>query len=203
MKFIFGIKQNMVQVFDKDGNVIPATVISAMPNTVTQVKTKDGKDGYDSVQLGFGVKKEKRINKAQKGHFKTLGNFAKTKEVLLSEKSALNVGDKVSVEQFIPGDMVCVSGISKGKGFQGVIKRHGFKGQPRTHGQKHSEHAPGSIGGGLRTGPRKGMRMGGRMGADMISVKNLKIVEVNKDLNQIVVSGAVPGRRGTVVEIFA
>lgn len=191
----------MMQVFDKDGVVQPVTVISATPNIVTQVKTAESKDGYNAVQVGFGTRKEKNINNAQIGHFKKLGNFSATKEFVSEGKPTVNVGDKLTVEQFAVGDTVYVAGISKGKGFQGVIKRHGFKGQPRSHGQKHSEHAPGSIGGGLRTGPRKGMRMGGRMGADRVTVENLKVVEINKELNQIVVSGAIPGRRGTTVEI--
>ena len=191
----------MAQVFDKDGVVCPVTIISVAQNVVTQVKTEEGKDGYNAVQVGFGSRKEKNIKKPQIGHFKKLGNFSDTREFYFDEKPTLNVGDKMTIEQFTAGDTVYVASVSKGKGFQGVIKRHKFKGQPRSHGQKHSEHAPGSIGGGLRTGPRKGMRMGGRMGADRVTVKNLKIVEVNKELNQIVVSGAVPGRRGTVVEI--
>ena len=111
------------------------------------------------------------------------------------------VGDKIELSDFKPGDLVRVSAVSKGKGFQGVVKRHGFHGGPRSHGQKHSEREPGSISGGLRTGPRHGMRMAGRMGGDRVTVKNLKVVQVQPEAGLILVSGAVPGRRGTLVEI--
>jgi large subunit ribosomal protein L3 len=111
------------------------------------------------------------------------------------------LGQTLDASVFAPGDVVQVAGISKGKGFQGVVKRHGFAGGPRTHGQKHSEREPGSIGGGLRTRVPKGMRMAGRMGGERISVKNLTVVAVDKDKNQIMIEGAVPGRRGTIVEI--
>jgi large subunit ribosomal protein L3 len=136
-----------------------------------------------------------------KGHVKDLGNFAMLKEFKIPADATFNVGDKVELSVFAPGDTITVSAISKGKGFQGVVKRHGFKGGPRTHGQKHSEREPGSISGGLRTGPRPGKRMAGRMGSDRITVKNLTVVQVNPEQNEILVRGAVPGRRGTVVEI--
>ena len=200
MKFILGQKQNMTQVFDEKGEVFPVTVIKTSPNVITQVKTK-AKDGYEALQVGFGSKKAKNINKAQKGHFKDLGNFAFLREFQTNE--AKNVGDKLELSQFAIGDKVVVSAISKGKGFQGVVKRHGFKGGPRTHGQKHSEREPGSISGGVRNGGRvpKGMRMAGRMGGDLITVKNLKVVQVDAELGEILIKGAVPGRRGTLVEI--
>jgi len=200
MKFILGTKQNMMQVYDADGVVTPVTVINAGPIVVTQIKDKT-KDGYSAVQVGFGVRKAKNINKAQKGHFKELGNFSSLKEFPITGDDKFTVGDKMDSSVFKEGDIVAVTATSKGKGFQGVVKRHGFKGGPRSHGQKHSEREPGSIGGGLRTGPRKGKRMGGRMGTDTITVKNLKIVQVNPAENLILVSGAVPGRRGTVLEI--
>ena len=116
---------------------------------------------------------------------------------------AKNVGDKIEIDTFAAGDTVEVSGISKGKGFQGVVKRHGFKGGPRSHGQKHSEREPGSISGGTREGGRvpKGMRMAGRTGSDRITVRNLKVVAVDKEKNEILIKGAIPGRRGTLVEI--
>jgi large subunit ribosomal protein L3 len=197
MKFIIGKKVNMTQVFTEQG-VIPATVISTSPITVTQIKTQE-KDGYSAVQVGFGDRKQKNINKAQRGHFKELGNFAFVKEFKTAEQ--YNVGDKLDVNSIKEGDVVEVSAISKGKGFQGVVKRHDFAGGPRTHGQKHSEREPGSIGGGLRTGTRKGKRMAGRMGAERITVKNLKVVKIDTNENVIFVSGAIPGRRGTIVEI--
>ncbi len=201
MKFILGTKQNMMQVWNEDGKCFPVTVVNAGPSVVTLVRNEE-KDGYNSVQVGFGEKNEKKINKAMKGHFKDLGSFRFVKEFRLKESNELKVGDKVDVSSFEEGDVVQVSGVSKGKGFQGVVKRHGFHGGPRSHGQKHSEREPGSIG---ATGPQrvfKGVRMGGRMGSDRITVKNLKIVAVDKENNKILISGAVPGKRGTLLEII-
>ncbi len=192
----------MSQVFDAEGKVQPVTVLSTGPMTVTQVKTAD-KDGYASVQIGFGSKSPKNVNKAQKGHFKDLGNFRYVKEFRIGDKDTFTVGDKINVDSFKAGDVVRVSSISKGKGFQGVVKRHGFHGGPRSHGQKHSEREPGSISGGTRNGGRvpAGMRMAGRMGTDRVTVKNLKVVQINPEAGLILVSGAVPGRRGTLVEV--
>lgn len=198
MRFILAKKDSMTQVFNEEGVVTPVTVLFASPVVVTQVKDEP-KDGYKAVQIGFGTKKEKRVSRAEKGHTKDLGIFAKLKE--FQTDGVFNRGDKIDVSIFSPGDTVAVSAISKGKGFQGVVKRHGFKGGPRSHGQKHSEREPGSIGGGLRNKVPKGMRMGGRMGGDRITVKNLKVVQVDKENNLILISGAVPGRRGTVVEV--
>jgi large subunit ribosomal protein L3 len=200
MKFLLGTKQHMTQVFDDNGVVHPVTVLKTGPVVVTQVKTKE-KDGYGAVQVGYGSRRPKNLSKAVKGHVKDLGNFAMLKEFKIPADATFNVGDKVELSVFAPGDTITVSAISKGKGFQGVVKRHGFKGGPRTHGQKHSEREPGSISGGLRTGPRPGKRMAGRMGSDRITVKNLTVVQVNPEQNEILVRGAVPGRRGTVVEI--
>ncbi|TAL49332.1 50S ribosomal protein L3 [Patescibacteria group bacterium] len=201
MKFLLAKKQKMTQVFSDEGKVIPVTVLSANPSVVTQVKTKE-RDGYIAVQLGFGVRKEKRIPKPERGHFKGLGNFAQVKEFSSrGEPMELNVGDKIDVSIFSPGDTVAVSAISKGKGFQGVVRRHGFAGGSRTHGQKHSEREPGSIGGGLRTRVPKGMRMAGRMGGERVTVKNLTVVQVDPEQNLLLVGGAVPGRKGTLVEI--
>ena len=193
MKFILGRKQNMTQVFDESGKVVPATVISAGPMTAVSKKTVE-KDGYEAIVFGYGAKKEKNVKKPQR----KLGNFAFLKEF---KDGGVEIGSIVDASVFENGDKITVSGISKGKGFQGVVKRHGFKGGPRTHGQKHSEREPGSIGGGLRTRVPKGMRMAGRMGGDRITVKNLRIVKVDKDNNQLFVLGAVPGRKGTLLEI--
>ena len=194
----------MTQYFAEDGKVYAATVVSAGPNVVTQVKTVE-KDGYSAMQCGYGVRKEKNITKALKGHFKNLGNFMTTREFRVADDASVKsaVGDTIAVTDFVAGDVVSVSGLSKAKGFQGVIKRHNFKGGPRSHGQKHSERAPGSIGGGLRNRVPKGMRMGGRMGGERITVSNLKILAVDADTNTLLVEGAVPGRRGTVLEIVA
>ncbi len=203
MKFILGTKQNMTQYFGEDGTVFPVTVISAGPVKVVAVKA-GGKDGYNSVQVGFGEQKKHRINKAQIGQMK--GDLFKVmKEFRLKEGDKFEgvVGDMIDVSAFAMGDKLQVSGISKGKGFQGVVKRHGFHGGPRTHGQKHSEREPGSIGGGLRTHVPKGMRMAGRMGSDRITIKNLKVVQIDKESNTMLIEGAVPGRRGTLLEIIS
>ncbi len=204
MKFAIGTKKGMTQVFDTEGNVTPVTVVLAGPLTVTQVKTELGADKYEAVQVGFGTKKEKKVNKAQQPK----GLFAHFKEFSTEGVSDTDwkVGDIIEPTVFAEGDIVAVSAISKGKGFQGVVKRHGFAGGRRSHGQKHSEREPGSIGGGPgRAGGRvvKGMRMGGRMGNDRVTVKNLHIVRVDQKSGEILIKGAVPGRPGTQVEIVS
>ena len=200
MKFILGTKQYMTQVWGDDGKVVPVTVVQAGPIVVTQVKNADT-DGYTAVQVGFGTKKAHNINKPQTGHFKGLGNFRYVQE--FRDVTGHDVGATLDASVFAPGDVVVVSGTSKGKGFQGVVKRHGFAGGRRTHGQKHSEREPGSIGGGLRTRVPKGMRMAGRMGGDTVSVKNLRVVAVDKEQGLLMISGAVPGRRGTLLSVLA
>lgn len=204
MKYILGIKEGMTQIFDDDGRAIPATLISAGPVIVTQIKTRD-KEGYRAIQVGYGKKREALLNKPIKGHLKNLGNFRYLREARFHADKELeySVGDEIDLSVFNEGEEVAVSGISKGKGFQGVVKRHGFHGGPRSHGQKHTERASGSIG---ATGPQrvfKGTRMAGRMGADRITVKNLKILKIDKENNKILIKGAIPGRRGTLVEIKA
>ena len=201
MKFILGRKLNMSQIYDASGAAIPVTLVVARGNTVTQVRTK-AQDGYEAVQIGEGTRNVNRINKAQKGHFKDLGSFAAVNEFRIDAPTQ-KVGDKIELSQFKAGDVVTVSAISKGKGFQGVVKRHGFGGGPRSHGQKHSEREPGSIGGGLRTRVPVGMRMAGRMGSDRITVKNLKVAHIDADENVMYVAGAIPGKRGTLVEIVS
>jgi large subunit ribosomal protein L3 len=200
MKFIVGTKSHMTQIFDDAGNAVAATVVKTGPLVVTQVKTHDSKDKYLAVQVGFGSRKENKINKAEKGHMK--GNYAHLREFRTADGETFTIGQTIDLGAFAPGDTVAVSAISKGKGFQGVVKRHGFAGGPRTHGQKHSEREAGSIGGGLRNKVPKKMRMAGRMGGDRITVKNLKVLHIDKDQNLIYVKGAVPGRRGTLVEII-
>jgi large subunit ribosomal protein L3 len=203
MKFILGTKENMAEYFTEDGTVIPVTIVSATPVTVTRIFEKS-KDGYNSVQVGFGVQKKERVSKGSAGAMK--GAFYKTlKEFRLkpTDKSDVKEGDVIDVGTFTPGEKISVASISKGKGFQGVVKRHGFGGGPRSHGQKHSEREPGSIGGGLRTHVPKGMRMAGRMGSDRIFQKNLQIVFVDKENNLMFIKGAIAGRRGTLVEIVS
>lgn len=193
----------MTEYFTEEGVVVPVTIISIPSLKVIQVKTK-AVDGYDAIQVGFGEKKPKNLSKALKGHFKDLGNFRYVREFKTTKVDDYKVGDMIDAfSLFQSGDKVEVSGTSKGKGFQGVVKRHGFAGGPRTHGQKHSEREPGSIGGGLRTRVPKGMRMAGRMGGDRITQKNLKIVGLDQENNVLLLKGAVPGVRGSLVEIFS
>lgn len=192
----------MMEYFTEDGKVVPVTVISAGPLTVTRILTKD-KDGYDAVQVGYGTCRASRVSKAVKG---AMGGatYKVVKEFRIEgDKTEAKVGDTIDVSAFSAGDKLQVSGTSKGKGFQGVVKRHGFAGGPRTHGQKHSEREPGSIGGGLRTHVPKGMRMAGRMGSDRITQKNLKVVFVDTENNLLLVKGAIPGVRGSLVEIIS
>ncbi len=191
----------MTQIFDDKGAALPVTAVSVRSNVITQVRTKDT-DGYEALQVGEGSRNPGRITKPMKGHFKELGSFASVCEFRV-DAPTMKVGDKIELGQFAAGEMVTVSAISKGKGFQGVVKRHGFGGGPRSHGQKHSEREPGSIGGGLRTRVPVGTRMAGRMGSDRITVKNLKIVHIDAEESIMYVSGAVPGKRGTLVEIVA
>lgn len=198
MKFLLGTKENMTQIFTEDGVVVPVTVIKTSPNVVTQVKTSDT-DGYQAIQIGYGAKNARNVNKPLKGHIKEMGNFSVLRECRSTEE--FTVGDTLSLESFVEGDKIIVSSISKGKGFQGVVKRHGFKGGRRSHGQKHSEREPGSIGAGGIQRVQKGTRMAGRMGADRVTVKGLKVARIDTDNNIIYIKGAVPGRRGTLVEI--
>lgn len=192
-----------MQCFLADGTVVPATVITAGPLVVTQVKSPDS-DGYTAVQVAFEEQKTSRANKAHLGHVKSAnageeGAYKHLREFRDIEE--ITIGDKITVGAFSVGDIITVSGLSKSKGFQGVVKRHGFHGGPRSHGQKHSEREPGSIGGGLRNKVPKGMRMAGRMGGNRITVKNLEVVGIDLDKNELLIKGAIPGRRGTLLEI--
>ncbi len=191
----------MTQVFTEDGTVVPVTIVKTGELTITQVKNKE-KDGYDAIQVGFGIRAEKNLNKPQREALKDLGAFSVLKEFRV-EGGTYQRGDKIAVDTFQKGDVVNVSGISKGKGFQGVVKRHNFAGGPKSHGQKHSLRAPGSIG---STGPQrvfKGKKMAGRMGTDRITVKNLEIIDIDADNNLIMIKGALPGRPGTLLEIIS
>lgn len=215
MKFILGTKVGMSRVFDETGNVVPVTLMHAGPVTVTALRTRE-RDGYEAVQVGFGTQKAERLSRAVRGHLKGLENFrwlrefrqiAKGKSQIVGEtERALGdlrfaLGQTMDVSVFTVGDVVKVSGVSKGKGFAGVVKRHGFKGGPRSHGQKHSEREPGSIATGRIQTIRKGKRMAGRMGGERVTVSGLKIVGVDIENNMILVEGAVPGNRGALVEI--
>ncbi|MCB9811221.1 MAG: 50S ribosomal protein L3 [Candidatus Nomurabacteria bacterium] len=202
MKFIIGTKAGMTQVFDENGVCKAATILKVEPTRVTQVKRVDT-DGYDAVQLATGEQKDHRVVKAQKGHFGAGVRYVKEFRPKVNEANTVADVAKDSTFDasiFSAGDTIVVKAVSKGKGFQGVVKRHGFAGGRRTHGQKHSEREPGSIG---ATGNRvlKGTRMAGRMGSDTITIKNLRVLQVNPDENILLVSGAVPGRKGTLVEV--
>lgn len=190
----------MTQVFDETGRVVPVTQVVAEPMTVTQVKTAE-KDGYAAVQVGAGSRKEKNVSAPLKGHLKDLPLARHLAE--FPNTGNFERGATIDISIFAPGDVVVVSAVTKGKGFQGVVKRHGFAGGPRSHGQKNKERAPGSIGGAGRAGGRvaKGMRMAGRMGGDRVTIKNLKVVKVDPATNTLMISGALPGRPGTLVEI--
>lgn len=195
----------MLTVYTEDGRAHAATVITAGPVTVTQIKTTE-KEGYNAVQIGFGETKPERVNKPQLGHTKgkALKHFRELRSRDGSLPTGVEAGATFDVSVFAVGDQVEVSGTSKGKGFQGVIKRHGFHGGPRSHGQKHSERSPGSIGGsGGRAGGRvaKGMRMAGRMGSERVTVRNLVVLQVHTETNELVLKGAVPGIPGSLVEI--
>lgn len=198
MKCILATKEQMTQMFDEQGTAHPVTVLHVDPVVVTQVKTRE-RDGYNAVQVGTTPAKEKHVNKAQRGHQKGLSALYRTTREFPLE--GLSVGDAIDISTFEPGDKVSVSGVSKGKGFQGVVKRHGFHGGSRTHGQKHSEREPGSIGASGVQRVFKGLRMAGRMGGERVSVSNLTVLRVDAEKGELFIRGAVPGRRGTLVEV--
>lgn len=200
MKFILGTKAGMTQVFDQDGICHAATILKVEAATVSQVKTLE-KDGYAALQIASGTQKDHRLSKAEKGHFGTGAKLVKEFRPKAGEAVALEKGAAIDASVFTPGDIVAVSAVSKGKGFQGVVKRHNFGGGRRTHGQKHSEREPGSIGSTGFMRVIKGTRMAGRMGSDLVTVKNLKVLQVNPAQNLLLVGGAVPGRKGTLVEV--
>lgn len=197
----------MTSVFDDAGNNIPCTVVEVTPNVVTQVKSADGADGYDAVQLATGEKKEKHVTSAAHGHFDRAGTTPKKKIVEFRrdfDVDEVTLGDELrAVDVFEEGDIVHVVGTSKGKGFQGVVRRHNFSGVGgRTHGQHNRERAPGSIG--ASSDPSRvfpGMRMGGRMGNARTTIRNLAIVRVLDDQNAVLVKGAIPGPKGGFVTI--
>ncbi len=188
----------------KENKIVPVTLVAAGPITVTQIRTKEN-DGYEAVQAGFGTKKAKNISKPQLGQFKNLGNFQHVKEFKLiagaRQPMVYKVGDILDVSQFQEGESVKVSGKNRGRGFQGTVKRHGFAGGPKTHGQKNRLRAPGSIGATAPQRVMKGKKMAGRMGQERITVKNLKIAGVDKENNILMIKGAVPGMKGTLLEI--
>ncbi|MFK8309849.1 50S ribosomal protein L3 [Capnocytophaga canimorsus] len=203
MSGLIGKKVGMTSIFDENGKNIPCTVIEAGPCVVTQVRTVEV-DGYEALQLGFDDKAEHRANKAELGHFKKAGSSVKKKVVEFQGfEKEYKIGDAISVELFSEGEFVDITGISKGKGFQGVVKRHGFGGVGQsTHGQHNRLRAPGSIG--ASSYPSrvfKGMRMAGRMGAEKVTVQNLKVLKVVPEKKLLIVKGCVPGHKNAYVTI--
>jgi large subunit ribosomal protein L3 len=196
---ILGRKVGMTQYFDRQGEVRPATVVEAGPCLVIQVKTKES-DGYQAVQLGFG--QAKRLNSPQKGHLKKLGQFRYLREFRVGDISEYKVGQRLGAELFEAGDLVNVTGISKGRGFAGGVRRHGFRTGPRTHGQSDRHRAPGSIGSGTTPGRvLKGLRMAGHMGNARVTVRNLRVLESNPATGVLLIEGAVPGARNGLLAI--
>jgi len=196
---IIGRKLNMGRIFSGDGEAEAVTAIEAGPCVVTQVKTKD-KDGYNAAQLGFG--EAKHLNSPQRGHLKELGQFKYLREFRVSDTEGIKVGDRIDVSLFKEGDLVDITGVSKGKGFAGVVKRHHFAGGPKTHGQSDRHRAPGSIGSTTSPGRvLKGMRMAGHMGSSQVTARNLEVCKADPARNLLLVKGAVPGAKNGLVLI--
>jgi large subunit ribosomal protein L3 len=200
MKFILGKKIEMTQKFKEDGSVIPVTVIQAGPCFITQIKKAD-KDNYQAVQIGY--QETKKLNKSLSGHLKKTPKLKYLKEFKLDKDFEYKKGQEINVSVFAEGDKVKVTGISKGRGFQGVVKRYRFKGAPKSHGTKDQLRHPGSIG---ATGPAhvfKGTKMAGRMGGDQVTVSNLEIIEIDPEKNLLFIKGGIPGSRNGLVVISA
>ncbi len=194
VKFILGEKLGMSQIFDKQGNIVPVTIIKAGPCFITQIRDEK-KDNYKAIQIGFKLLKDKKVKKPQKNKpYRYLREFS-------NDVSKYKIGDKIDVNIFEEGDKIKVSGISKGKGFQGVVKRHGFSGGPATHGHRHVLRTPGSIGSAFPQKVFKGKKMPGRAGGKRTTIKNLKIAVIDKENNLLAINGAVSGPVGGLVEI--
>ena len=201
MKGILGKKIGMTQIFTEHGEVIPVTVVEAGPVVVTQVKTTEN-DGYTAIQVGFGDAKEKSLNKPQKGHLAAANVLKKhLKEFRVEAVDAYTVGQEIKADVFAAGELIDVTGISKGKGFQGPIKRHGQSRGPETHGSRYHRR-PGSMGACSYPGRVfKNKKLAGHMGSVKVTVQNLEVVRVDADKNFILVKGAIPGAKGSVVTI--
>ena len=194
-----GRKLGMTQIFDETGVVHPVTVVEAGPCVVTQIKTPE-KDGYTAVQLGFGL--DKRLNRPEQGHRRASGFMSRTlREVRADDAGEFQVGQVLKADVFNAGEVVDVTGTSKGRGFQGGVKRHGFRGGPKTHGQSDRLRAPGSIGSSATPGRVfKGLRMAGHMGDERVTVQNLKVLRVDLERNLLLIEGSVPGpNKGLVI----
>jgi large subunit ribosomal protein L3 len=199
---LVGKKLGMTQLFDDSGVIHAVTVVAAGPVVVTQVKTAS-KEGYDAVQVGYGEKK--RPNKPMKGHFNKLGDFRMLREFKVLGDGEYSLGDSVGIEIFNEGDLVDVTGVSRGRGFAGGVRRYHFRGGPKTHGQSDRHRAPGSIGSGTTPGRvLKGQKMAGHMGAEQVTAKNLKVIAKDEAKGLLLIAGAVPGAtNGTVTVTVA
>jgi large subunit ribosomal protein L3 len=196
---IIGRKLGMTQVFEENRTVSPVTAIEAGPCFVTQIKRSDT-EGYNAVQLGYG--ESKQLNSPQKGHLGKLGMLKHLREFRMESVDPIEVGQKVDVSIFQTGDLVDITGLSKGKGFAGGVKRHHFAGGPKTHGQSDRHRAPGSIGSSATPGRVfKGVRMAGHMGNERVTVRRLRVIEADNERNLLLVRGAVPGSRNGLVII--
>ncbi|MFN8566055.1 MAG: 50S ribosomal protein L3 [Kouleothrix sp.] len=202
MEGLLGRKIGMTQVFSSSGEAIPVTVIEVGPCVVTQVRNQD-RDGYEAVQIGFGEVKAKSLTKPEQGHLAKAGRLVRyLREFQADNIEEHEVGQVLTVELFQPGQIIDVTGTSKGRGFQGVVKRHGFSGGPKTHGQSDRWRAPGSIGAGTDPGRVwKGTRMAGRMGNRRVTVQNLQVVEVLADRHILLVKGSVPGAKNGLLMV--
>ncbi len=196
---IIGRKLGMTQIFRDNGKAEAVTVVEAGPCVVIQVKT-EAKEGYNAAQLGFG--RAKKLKSPQRGHLKELGDFKYLREFRLDDTEGIKVGDSVDVSLFQAGDLVDVTGVSKGKGFAGTVKRYGFAGGPKTHGQSDRHRAPGSIGAGSSPGRVfKGTRMSGHMGDERVTVRKLEVLKTDPERNLLLVKGAVPGAKNGLLLI--
>lgn len=196
---IIGRKLGMTQMFRDSGKAEAVTAVAAGPCTVIQLK-KDSKEGYNAAQLGFG--EAKKIKSARKGHLKEMGNYRYLREIRLTDTKGIKVGDSVDVSLFEPGDIIDITGISKGKGFAGVVKRYNFAGGPKTHGQSDRHRAGGSIGAGTSPGRvLKGTKMPGHMGNEQVTARKLEVIQVDSEKNTMLVKGAVPGAKNGILLI--
>jgi len=201
MKFILGKKIGMTQVFLPNGVVVPVTKVQAGPCQIVEVRENVKKNGLKAVQIGFDETKETRLAKPQVGHLKDLDKVRNLKDFKIETDAQVKRGDTITVETFATGDIVAVVGESKGKGFAGVVKRHHFRGGPASHGHKDNLRMPGTIGARGVQRVFKGQKMGGRMGGERITVKNLEVIEIHPEVNEIYIKGAIPGGRNALVLI--
>ncbi len=201
MKFILGKKIGMTQVFLPNGLVVPVTKVQAGPCQIVEVRENDKKNGLKAVRIGFDETKESRLADPQIGHLKDLDKVRNLKDFKIETDAQVKRGDTITVETFVTGDKVAVVGESKGKGFAGVVKRHHFRGGPASHGHKDNLRMPGTIGAGGVQRVFKDQKMAGRMGGERITVKNLEIIEVHPEVNEIYIKGAVPGGRNALLLI--